>query len=147
MKVINKTIALNTKNEFDFIDITEAVQAFIKESQIENGFINVQTLHTTCPLILNENEPLLLGDFKNHLTQLSPKTLSYSHNDFTVRTVNVCRNECENGHSHCLALHFPSNLTLNIIDGELSLGQWQRIFVVELDKPRPRKIQLQIMGD
>lgn len=146
MPVINKTLALNTKKEFDFIDITEAVKVFVKESQIKDGLINVQTLHTTCPLILNENEPLLLDDFKNHLAQLSPRELPYRHNDFTVRTVNICQEECENGHSHCLALHFPSNLTLNIINGELQLGQWQRIFAVELDKPRARKIQIQIIG-
>jgi len=147
MKIINKTIEFNTKGEFEFIDFTEEIEKFIKESDVRNGFLNVQTMHTTCPLLLNENEPLLLKDFKNHLARLSPKDLPYSHNDFTIRTVNVCQNECENGHSHCLALHFPSNLALNIADGRLQLGQWQRIFAVELDKPRERKIHLQIMGE
>lgn len=147
MKIINKILALNTKKEFDFIDITEAVETFLKESQINNGLVNVQTMHTTCPLLLNENEPCLLQDFQNHLAGLSPKELPYIHNDFTVRTVNVCDGECKNGHSHCLALHFPSNLSLNVIDGKLQLGQWQRIFAVELDKPRPRQIQIQIMGE
>lgn len=146
MNVINKTISLQTKQEFDFVDITEAVQALAKESQIKNGLLNIQTLHTTCPLLLNENEPLLLDDFKKHLAGLSPKNLAYSHNDFTIRTVNVCRDECENGHSHCLALHLPSNLTLNLIDGKIQLGQWQKIFTIELDRPRARKIQVQIIG-
>ena len=147
MKIINKTIAFNTENEFDFIDITEAVEFSIKESGIKNGIVNVQTLHTTCPLLLNENEPLLLDDFKNHLAQLSPRNFPYRHNDFTVRTVNICQDECENGHSHCLALHFPSNLTLNIIDGKLQLGQWQRIFLIELDRPRRRQVQVQVLGE
>jgi len=31
--------------------------------------------------------------------------------------------------------------------GKLQLGQWQRIFLVELDKSKPRKVQLQIMGE
>ena len=146
MKVINKTISLQTKEEFEFIDITERVNDFVKESQIKNGLVNIQTLHTTCPVILNENEPLLISDFKKHLAELSPKDLPYNHNDFTRRTVNMCYGECKNGHSHCLAIHFPSNLTLNIIDGNLQLGQWQRIFAVELDRSRPRKIQIQIMG-
>ena len=147
MKIINKTIAFNTENEFDFIDITEAVEFSIKESGIKNGIVNVQTLHTTCPLLLNENEPLLLDDFKNHLAQLSPRNFPYRHNDFTIRTVNICQDECENGHSHCLALHFPSNLTLNIIDGKLQLGQWQRIFLIELDRPRRRQVQVQVLGE
>lgn len=147
MKIINKILQLDTKQEFDFIDITEAVEVFLKESAVQNGLMNIQTMHTTCPLLLNENEPLLLSDFKNHLAQLSPKNLNYYHNDLTVRTVNVCQDECQNGHSHCLALHFPSNLSLHIIDGKLQLGQWQRIFTVELDRPRTRKIQIQIMGE
>ena len=146
MEIINKTLQLNTKESFEFIDITGAVEAFLKESGISSGFVNLQTMHTTCPLLLNENEPLLLNDFKNHLTRLSPADLPYNHNDFTVRTVNMCEGECKNGHSHCLALHFPSNLTLNILEGKLQLGQWQRIFAVELDRPRERKIQIQIMG-
>jgi len=147
MKIASKTIEFQTKGEFDFIDLTEEGEKFLQKSQIKNGLVNFQTLHTTCPLFLNENEPLLLEDFKNHLEKLSPKNLEYNHNDFTQRTVNVCQDECKNGHSHCQALHLPSNLTLNIIDGKLQLGQWQRIFLVELDKPKLRKVQIQILGD
>lgn len=147
MKISNKTFGLQTKKEFDFIDLTQEVEKFITESQIKNGFLNVQTLHTTAPLFLNENEPLLLEDFKAHLEKLSPREANYHHNDFTRRTADLCEGECKNGHSHCLALHFPSNLALNIIGGKLQLGQWQRIFLVELDKPRQRKVQIQIMGE
>ena len=147
MKIASKTIELQTKGEFDFIDLTEESVKFLQKSQIKNGLVNFQTLHTTCPLFLNENEPLLLEDFKNHLEKLSPKNLKYNHNDFTQRTINVCQDECKNGHSHCQALHLPSNLTLNIIDGKLQLGQWQRIFLVELDKPKLRKVQIQILGE
>ncbi len=146
MTIVNQTIKFHTKKEFYFLDLTKEVEKFAKESQMKNGLLNIQTLHTTCPLFLNENEPLLLEDFVNHLKKLSPKNLNYNHNDFTRRTINMCQDECKNGHSHCLALHFPSNLTLNIIDGKLQLGQWQRIFAVELDKPRQRKIQFQIIG-
>lgn len=147
MKTTAKTIELKTQEEFYFIDLTEKIEEFVRESRIKNGLVNIQTLHTTAPLFLNENEPLLLEDFKNHLRKLSPKEADYNHNDFARRTINVCKDECENGHSHCLALHLPVNLTLNIIDGKLQLGQWQSIFLVELDKPRERKIQIQVMGD
>jgi secondary thiamine-phosphate synthase enzyme len=147
MKISTKTLEFQTKGEFDFIDFTEKVQSFVKETQIKQGFINIQSLHTTCPLILNENEPLLLGDFKKHLEKISPKNLDYNHNDFSRRTVNLCDEECANGHSHCQALHLPSNLVLNIIDGNLQLGQWQRIFLAELDKPKLRKVQIQAIGE
>ena len=147
MKISHSTLEFQTKNEFDFVDLTQEVEKFIEESKIKNGFINIQTLHTTAPLFLNENEPLLLKDFKAHLEKLSPKSANYHHNDFTRRTVNICQDECMNGHAHCQALHLPSNLMLNIINNKLQLGRWQRVFLVELDKAKLRKVQIQIMGE
>jgi secondary thiamine-phosphate synthase enzyme len=146
MQISSKILSFKTKEGPDFIDFTKEVQSFVEESRIANGLINIQTLHTTAPLILNENEPLLLEDFKAHLEKISSKNLNYNHNDFSRRTVNVCEEECVNGHSHCQAIHLSPNLTLNVIGGELQLGQWQRIFLAELDSPRPRKVQIQIIG-
>ena len=147
MKTAHKTIEYSTKGLFDFIDITDEVKAFLKESEIRNGIVNVQTLHTTAALILNENEPLLIEDIKAHLERTAPTTLKYNHDDFARRTVNICDDECINGHSHCKAIHLPVNITLNLIDGTLQLGQWQRVLFVELDKARKRKVQIQIMGE
>jgi len=147
MKIVNTTIELQTKGEFDFIDLTDKVKAFIKESQIKNGLVNIQTLHTTAVLIINENEPLLLEAFKRHLENLSPKTLKYNHDDFKKRTVNLCADECINGHSHCKAILLSVNVSLNLIKGEIQFGQWQRILLVELDRTRKRKIQIQILGE
>ncbi|MBA7675585.1 hypothetical protein ES703_83821 [subsurface metagenome] len=147
MEISHKVLEFQTKGEFDFIDFTDQVEKFIAESQIKNGFVNIQTLHTTAPLFLNENEPLLLSDFKDHLERLFPKNLNYNHNDFKRRTVNIHEDECKNGHSHCRAIHLPSNLALNIIDGRVQLGQWQRIFLIELDEDKLRKVQIQVMGE
>lgn len=147
MKISHKILEFQTKGEFDFIDFTNEVEKFVSASQIKNGIINIQTMHTTAMLFLNENEPLLLEDFKKHLAQISPKGTAYNHDDFTRRTVNMCDGECQNGHSHCKAIHFPANLVLNIINGKMQLGQWQRIFLMELDRSRQRKVQIQIMGE
>lgn len=147
MKSANKTLEYQTKCEFDFIDITDEVKNFIKESRIKNGLANVQTLHTTTALILNENEPLLIEDMKKNLENTAPKNQFYQHDDFNIRTVNLCNDECANGHSHCKAIHLLVDATLNIIEGKLQLGQWQRIMFVELDRSRPRKIQIQIIGE
>ena len=59
----------------------------------------------------------------------------------------MCDGECDNGHSHNKALHLPTSVMLNIIKGKLQLGTWQRIFAIELDQARPRKIALQIIGE
>lgn len=147
MKILNKTITVKSKGLFDFIDITDKVKDFIGESQIKNGLINIQILHTSAALIVNENEPLLIEDFKKHLEELASKDLKYQHDNLLKRTVNVCPNECINGHSHCKAIHLLVNATLNLINSELQLGEWQRVFIVELDRPRERKVQVQIIGE
>lgn len=147
MKTANKTIEHQTKGELDFIDITGEVKDFIGNNSIKNGLVNIQTLHTTCALLLNENEPLLLEDVKKNLRETAPRSVTYNHDNFAVRTVNMCDGECANGHAHCKAIYLPSTLTLNLIDGKIQLGQWQVIFMVELDRPRKRMIQIQIMGE
>ena len=143
----SKTIEFKTLKTLDFIDITEKIEEFIKESQIKNGLVNVQILHTSAALMVNENEPLLIEDFKRNIENIAKSTENYNHDDFDRRTVNMCDNECRNGHSHCKAIYFLVNATFNIIDKELQLGQWQRVFLVELDRPRLRKIQIQIIGE
>lgn len=146
MIIKNKTISFQTEKTLEFIDITEKVQDFIKEIQMEEGIVNIQILHTSAGLIVNENEPLLIEDFKKNIENIAISTENYKHDNLKKRTVNICDNECINGHSHCKAIHLLVNATLNIINGNLQLGQWQRIFLVELDRPRNRKIQMQIIG-
>ncbi len=147
MKTKNKKFHYTSKEELDIIDLTDEINEFVKESDIKNGLVNIQTMHTTAMLALNENEPLLMQDMKKHLAEISPKSLTYNHDNFAIRTVNMCEGECANGHSHCKALHLLSNITLNLIDGKMQTGMWQRILFIELDRSRERKIQVQVIGE
>ena len=53
-----------------------------------------------------------------------------------------------NGHAHCKhALIGSASQTIPIIDGELQLGQWQRVFFIELDRARDRKVFIQVLGE
>jgi secondary thiamine-phosphate synthase enzyme len=147
MKTTNKTISFKTKEKFDFIDITEQIKSFIVESKIENGLVNIQNMHTSSALIVNENEPLLIEDMKERLEKFAPQSLDYRHDNFSIRTVNLCDDECKNGHSHCKAILMLPSVTLNLIKREMQLGRWQRIMFIELDSSRDRKVQIQIMGE
>lgn len=147
MKTANKIFNCQTKKLFDFIDITDRVNNFVRQSKIINGLVNVQILHTSAALIFNENEPLLIRDIKKSLERIAPQSLVYQHDDFSKRTVNMCKDECINGHSHCKAIYLLVNVVLNLINRKLQLGQWQRIMLAELDRARPRKIQVQIIGE
>ncbi len=147
MEVNNYLIDISSKDVFDVMDLTDNVKDFVEESKIKNGLVNVQIKHTTASVFLNENEPLLLEDIKESLSKLVPQDKNYRHDDFNVRTVNVCKDEFVNGHSHCKAIGLPSNLTLNLVNGNLDLGKWQRILFMELDRARERKISVQILGN
>ena len=146
MKIENKTFNLKTKEKLDFIDVTEKVENFVAETKIEDGLVNIQTMHTTAMIIINENEPLLIKDIKNNLESIASEDVDYNHDNFEVRTVNMCEGECANGHAHCKAIYLTPTNTLNLINSELQLGRWQRIFMLELDRSRKRKFQVQVIG-
>ena len=146
MKIVNHVLNLTTNATLDFIDVTDKVKKVIKEKGIKDGIINVQYMHTTMAVIIQEAEPLLLGDLKKTLEKVAPRTMEYMHDNFEIRTVNMNPNEPINGHSHCKAVFLTPGVFLNIVKSKLQLGQWQRIFAVELDDSRPRQIALQIIG-
>jgi secondary thiamine-phosphate synthase enzyme len=106
----------------------------------------VQTKHTTTAILVNEHEPLLLEDMKKALERLAPRGGVYQHNDWDTRTANLSPDEPANGHSHCKALFLRTAETLNLVDGALELGRWQRIFFIELDSARKRTVSVLLLG-
>lgn len=140
------TIRIATDHPTEFVDLTDRLKALVVESGIRCGFVNVQSLHTTTAIMVNENEPLLLTDFGVMLEIIAPSNLPYRHDDLTARTVNVVADERANGHAHCRALLLGVSACLNVIDGQLQLGAWQRVFLAELDGPREREISVLILG-
>ena len=64
----------------------------------------------------------------------------------TLRTVNLTPDEAKNGHAHCQHLFLGTSIQFPIIEGRLDLGQWQHIFLVELDCPRTRQVVIQVSG-
>ena len=140
-------IRLGSERATEFIDVTERVQAFVTGAGIHTGVVHIQSLHTTTAIILQEHEPLLLEDFTALLEQAAPAEALYRHDDLSVRTVNLTPHERLNGHAHCRALLLNASACLNIADGRLQLGTWQRIFLVELDGPRTRELSVLLMGE
>jgi len=145
-QVAHYALELQTAEPLQFIDLTDEVRALVAQSGVANGMVNVQTRHTTTAVIINEHEPLLLEDLKELLCRLAPPQAYYRHNDFAIRTANMTPDESPNGHAHCQSLLLSSAATVNIIDGALQLGRWQRIFFIELDHARPRTVSLTVMG-
>ena len=140
-------IRLTTRYPTEFIDLTDHLERLVADSGVGFGILNVQTLHTTTALVVNEHEPLLLADFQEFLEDAAPCDGRYRHDDTATRTVNVTAPERPNGHAHCRALLLPSAVSLNVASGRLLLGRWQRVFLVELDGPREREISALLLGE
>jgi secondary thiamine-phosphate synthase enzyme len=138
-------IRLATTQPTQFLDITERLERLVAESDVGFGVVNVQTLHTTTAVIVNEHEPLLLEDFQTMLEGAAPDHGQYRHDDLRARVVNLTAAERANGHAHCRALLLPSSACLNIVKGRLLLGHWQRVFFVELDGPRARELSVLVL--
>lgn len=145
--VYSESFALMTEEVTPkFYDVTDLVAAVVERCNIAAGTLTASTRHTTCAMVVQENEPLLLQDMADRLTRYASAEETYRHNDFDIRTVNMCDGECANGHAHCQHLLLGAAVTLPVLEGRLVLGLWQRIFLVELDRARPRQFSVQVMG-
>jgi secondary thiamine-phosphate synthase enzyme len=140
-------VRITTERATEFVDITDGVQELVTEAGFGFGLINVQSLHTTASIVVNEHEPLLLADFEALLERAAPAGMPYRHDDFTRRRVNLAGDERPNGQAHCRALLLGTSACLNVVNGRLLLGRWQRVFLVELDGPQPRDISVLLLGE
>jgi secondary thiamine-phosphate synthase enzyme len=147
VKIRNYHIDLTTNKGPSFINITDAVQNFIKDSGVKNGYTVVYSKHTTAAIKINEDEPLLIKDMEVFLEKLASRDSHYHHNDFSIRTVNMTENEGPNGHAHCQHLLLGTSESIPIMDSKMQLGQWQSIFFVELDTSRQREVLIQVVGE
>ena len=136
---------LKTESPTGFVDLTSRLKAFVEASFLETGWVNVQTCHTTTGLLVNEHEPLLLGDLTRLLERLAPRGVGYAHDALHLRE-DVPPQERPNGHAHARASLLRGSETLNVAGCQLQLGRWQRVLFVELDGPREREISLVALG-
>jgi secondary thiamine-phosphate synthase enzyme len=143
--VWSDVVQLHTDERVQLIDVTELVAERVRRSGIGHGLVCAQSRHTTAAVIVNENEPLLVDDFKRMLERLAPRAARYRHNQLHRRR-NLAPDESRNGDAHCRALLLGASETLAVVDGALHLGRWQRVFLVELDGPRPRSLAVVVMG-
>lgn len=140
MEARRHTLALRTGAATEFVDITEALRAWVESQGFRDGLVTVTTPHTTARIVVNERDPALQRDMLRHLQWFAPADAAYEHNQHTV-------DGRDNAHAHLAALFMPASESLQLADGKLQLGTWQAVFFVELDGPREqREVHLQLLG-
>jgi secondary thiamine-phosphate synthase enzyme len=150
VKVFQAERQFQTGSHLQVTDITEDVRDLVRESGVTDGICVVYSPHTTCCVRVNEFERGFLEDFAALLGRLIPDDTYYAHDDWDRRTENICEEDMEvgNGHSHCMSMLLGSaSESIPVGEGELCLGQWQRVLFIELDRSRPRRWLVKVVGD
>jgi secondary thiamine-phosphate synthase enzyme len=144
IRVCQDRVELRTRGGVQLVEITALVAERVRRSGIALGLVSVQTLHTTAAVLVNENEPLLLEDLKATLERAAPSEGLYAHDDLDRRK--AAAEERRNGHAHCRAALLCPSISLHVAEGRLVLGDWQSVFLVELDGPRERHLSIVVLG-
>lgn len=150
MKMLFENHSFSTARCMEFVDVTDDLADLVQRSEIRNGMALVYSPHTTCAIVINERESGFIQDFEELVEGLIPKDHTYRHDDLALRTENLEDDDHDvpNGHAHCRqGLLASSSQAIPVIDGSLQLGRWQRVFFVELDRARDRRVLVQVLGE
>lgn len=116
-----------------FVDITTELQKMLAQSDCQNGILHIFNPHTTAGLTINEGaDPAVQKDLIDSFKDVVPFHLPFKHLE-------------GNSPSHFMASLTGCSTTVFIESGSLKLGTWQRIFFLEFDGPRNRKVHWKIM--
>ena len=142
MKAKLETLALQTQNKQQLINITSRVKEAVNKSGIKDGFIGLFSQHTTAALMVSEFQNALLEDIGGFLQRVVQDDLPYKHNSPEF-------SDCDrrNAASHLRSLLFNNSVVLPVAGGELVLGQFQSVILAELDGPRERSLKVQFLGE
>src|SRR5713226_6690126 len=141
LKVVRQTFTMLSEKRTQVIDITKQIRDIMLSADVKEGILLVNSLHTTCAYFVNEFQGSLVEDLKSMLDRLVADNGGYRHDDPRY-------SDCERGNasSHLRAALLGRSVAVGISGGELSLGRFQSIIFAELDGPRSRNIDIQIMG-
>ncbi len=136
MTLKREIVGINTSQRVEIHDITNDVEAVLKNSGINEGLLNVYSRHSTSGVVINENESGLIRDFQLALQKLIPEGAGYQHDRID-----------NNADSHIRGFILGGSQTIPVENGRTMLGTWQSIFFVELDGPRKRKLTVTVIGE
>lgn len=128
-------------------DLTEELRALVGESKVIEGSLHVYCGHTTCGLIVNENDTGLYTDLRGALARTAPHPSEhyYAHDKTRTPEERLVHGERDNGHAHLRSvIATQPELTIPITDGAHYLGRWQAVMLVEFDGPRTRELLVRV---
>jgi secondary thiamine-phosphate synthase enzyme len=118
--------------EFGCRDITDDIAVFVARSGVTDGIAAISLRGSTGAITTIEFEEGALADLRRALDRIAPTAEHYEHN---------ARWGDGNGFSHVRSALLKTSISVPVLNGELALGTWQQIVVINLDnRARDREV-------
>jgi secondary thiamine-phosphate synthase enzyme len=139
VRVLTKNLAVSTAGKGTY-EITDKIEAIVRESEIENGVATVFTKHTSCSLIVMENaDPTARRDLEEFFNRLVPENADYFEHD---------AEGADDMPSHIRMVLTRTSETIPLVDGRMQLGPWQGIFLFEHRRAsHRRRVVVTVIGE
>lgn len=138
MAVHGGLLRLSTPGNGAIVDLTEGVRSVVGRSGVETGVAVVFAVGSTVAVTTMEYEPGGVADLQALLDRLVPAQGSYEHN---------VRNHDTNAHAHLRAAVIGPSESVPVLHGELGLGTWQQVVLVDFDdRPRDRVVSVSVVS-
>jgi len=136
--VKTEKIKVKTKGNCDIVNITDRVSKIVADSEIDSGIVTLFNVSSTAGITTTEYEPGLVNyDIEAAFEKIAPQNARYEHEETW---------HDDNGHAHIRASLLGPSLSVPVVDGQLTLGTWQQIILIDFDtRPRTRTVVAQIV--
>ncbi len=132
---MNEIFSVSTRSARQSIDITDEVREIVGRSGVTEGLCQVMALHATAAVVLNEtDDPNLATDIATALDRVAPESAGWLHDRID-----------DNAHAHIKAAILGASELVPVLGGDLLLGTWQRLILMEFDGPRKRRVSVQLL--
>jgi secondary thiamine-phosphate synthase enzyme len=135
--IVSSLLAFQTSGR-GFVDLTSEIARFVKDAGAIEGMLTLFIRHTSASLTIQENaDPLVLEDLMTALDRLAPEDAGWRHDTEGP----------DDMPAHVKTMMTATSLHIPILKGELALGTWQAIYLIEHRmRPHRREIVLQFVG-
>lgn len=139
MRSFRKELALHVPTRRAFVNITQEVEAALRESGIREGLCLVNPMHITASVFINDDESGLHRDYEKWLEGIAPHepTAQYEHN----------RTGEDNADAHIKRQVMGREVVVAVSEGRLDFGTWEQIFYGEFDGRRKKRVLIKIIGE
>jgi secondary thiamine-phosphate synthase enzyme len=135
--VVSSLLTVQTSGS-GFVDLTAEIAKFIRDARAKEGAVTLFIRHTSASLTIQESaDPSVLDDLMTALRRLAPDDAGWSHDTEGP----------DDMPAHVKTMLTSSSLHIPVLKGELALGTWQAIYLIEhRTRPHRREIVLQFIG-